>query len=579
MIINWGGYMENNLRKYLFKNRIIMAFFILLVPLSCFFSIKFALSFEPVINSAINKNLNMLKISAVWCGIYAILDCLFLLIVKYIRENILKETFVNLKNDLFTKILKFNTEAFNEFNTGTYISILDNDVKLLGDSYFNNILSLYSVIVSFIFSFITVFLLNYTITIILVMVAVSSIIIPKFFNKKLANLQEKYSENMKRYTSQIKDFFDGFQVIKSFNIQDKIIRSNAKLNEIREESGCEARKTVYIAGWISMLFSSAMYVITYVFGGYFAITGAISVGLVISLSQLIGGVVAPLEQVPAILAEINSTLKIRNRLEQIINKEVHEEKGQDLRDLPLEVLINNISFNYKNSEVMTLKNINMKFKEGKRYAIVGESGSGKSTIAKLLLNFYKYNNGEIKINDIEISKIDSSSLYKSIGYIHQNIFLFDDTLKNNITLYKDYSDEEVMEVIEASGLSEFIKRLPKGLNTNVGENGSVFSGGERQRIGIARALICKAKFLILDEATSSLDNITTNEINNSVLSLKDTSTIVITHQLSYNLLSKCDYIYVMKNGRIIEEGSLEELIDNKLYFYNLYNVNEKYNIG
>lgn len=571
--------MENNLRKYLFKNKIMMAFFILLVPLSCFFSIKFALSFEPVINSAINKNLNMLKISAMWCGIYAILDCVFLLIVKYIRENILKETFVNLKNDLFTKILKFNTEAFNEFNTGTYISILDNDVKLLGDSYYNNILSLYNVIVSFIFSFITVFFLNYTITIILIMVAVFSIIIPKFFDKKLANLQEKYSENMKRYTSQIKDFFDGFQVIKSFNIQDKIIRSNAKLNKIREESGCEARKTVYLAGWISMLFSSAMYVITYVIGGYFAITGAISVGLVISLSQLIGGVVAPLEQVPAILAEINSTLKIRAKLEKIINKEVREEKGQDLSDLLLEVLIKNISFNYKNSEVMALNNINMKFKEGKRYAIVGESGSGKSTIAKLLLNFYKYNNGEIKINDIEISKIDSSSLYKSIGYIHQNIFLFDDTLKNNITLYKDYSYEEIMDAIEASGLSEFIKRLPKGLNTNVGENGIIFSGGERQRIGIARALICKAKFLILDEATSSLDNITANEINNSVLSLQDTSTIVITHQLSYNLLSKCDYIYVMKNGRIIEEGNFEELIDNKLYFYNLYNVNEKYNIG
>lgn len=571
--------MENHIRKYLFENKVMMAFFIFLVPLSCFFSIKFALSFEPIINSAIDRNLNMLKISAIWCGIYAILDCVFLLIVKYIGENILKETFVNLKNQLFTKIIKMNAEAFNEFNTGTYISILDNDVKLLGDSYFNNILSLYNVIVSFIFSFITVFFLNYTITIILIIVAIFSIIIPKFFNKKLVNLQEKYSENMKKYTSQIKDFFEGFQVIKSFNIQDKIIRNNEKLNKIREESGCEARKTVYLAGWISMLFSSAMYVITYVIGGYFAITGAISVGLVISLSQLIGGVVAPLEQVPAILAEINSTLKIRAKLEKIIDKDVREEKGEDLNDLPLEVLIKDISFNYKNSEVKVLSNINMKFKEGKRYAIVGESGSGKSTISKLLLNFYKYNNGEITINDIEISKIHSSSLYKSIGYIHQNIFLFDDTLKNNITLYKDYSDEEVMGVIEASGLSEFIKRLPKGLNTNVGENGSIFSGGERQRIGIARALICKAKFLILDEATSSLDNITANEINNSVLSLKDTTTIVITHQLSYNLLNKCDYIYVMKNGRVIEEGSFEELLDNKLYFYNLYNVNEKYSIG
>lgn len=565
------------MKKYLLKNRTMMLLFIVAVPLSCYFSIKFALSFEPIINSAIDKNFNMLKIAAMWFSIYAILDCIFLLIVKYIRENILKETYINIKKDLFSKIIKMNIETFNEDNTGSYISILDNDVKLLGDSYFSSVLSIYSVIMSFIFSFVTVSLLNYIITILLIIVAICSIIIPKFLNKKLANLQDKYSESMKKYTSQIKDFFEGFQVIKSFNVQDKVIRSHNQYNEIREQSGCDSRKTVYLAGWISMLFSSIMYVITYIAGGYFAIIGAMSVGLVISLSQLIGGVVAPLEQLPSILAEIHSTLKIRNKLQEIITMKSVEEKGRVLDKLPSEISMKNISFSYNNSDIKAISDISLNFKEYKKYAIVGESGSGKSTIAKLLLNFYKCNSGEIKFDDTEISKIDSSYLYKSIAYIHQNIFIFDDTLKNNIALYNDYKDEDIMRVIELSGLSEFVKRLSNGIYTNIGENGNICSGGERQRIGIARALICRSKFLILDEATSSLDNITASQITNSVLTLKDTSSIVITHQLNYNLLSKCDYIYVMKNGRVIEEGKLDQLIDNKLYFYNLYNVDEKFN--
>lgn len=519
----------------------------------------------------------MLKISAIWCGIYATLDCVFLLIVKYIRENILKEAYIGIKNDLFSNIIKVDVDTFNSENTGSYISTLDNDVKLLGDSYFSNILSIYIVVMSFIFSLVTVFFINYTITIILIIVAIFSIIIPKFLNNKLANLQEEYSESMKKYTSQIKDFFEGFQVIKSFNIEDKVIRSHDKYNSIREEKGCNSRKTVYLAGWISMLFSSMMYVTTYVAGGYFAITGVMSVGLVISLSQLIGGVVAPLEQVPAILAEINSTLKIQNKLKEIIKIKTNKEYGKALDKSPSEIIMKNVSFSYNNSESKAINDVSLIFKENKRYAIVGESGSGKSTIAKLLLNFYKCDSGSINFDDLEISQIDSKSLYRNIGYIHQNVFIFDDTLKNNITLYKDYKDEDINKAIELSGLSEFVKRLPNGINTNIGESGDTCSGGERQRIGIARALICKSKFLILDEATSSLDNITTNKIINSVLSLEGTSSIVITHQLNYELLSKYNHIYVMKNGQVIEEGKLHALLENKSYFYSLYNVNEKYN--
>ena len=561
------------MNKYLFKNKIKIIFFIISVPIACLFSIKFALSLEPIINSVINKDFNMLKTASLWCGIYGLLDCIMILVVKYIRENLLKEAFINLKNDLFSNIIKMNIENFNKNNTGNYMSILDNDINLLSNSYFDNWLSMYRVSVGFIFSFITVCFLNYIITIVLIFVAVCSIIIPKIFNKKLGVIQDEYSEKMKFYTLKIKDFFEGFQVVKSFNIQEKVINSHERYNISREEAGCRARIAIYSVGWISMLFSTIMYISTYVIGGYFSVKGIISVGLVVSLTQLIGGVVAPLEQLPAILSEISSTVKVRSKLEEILKSQEHYNEGIIPNKLPSEITLNNISFSYNNLDNNVLNELNLKFEEGKKYAIVGESGSGKSTVAKLLLNFYKCSEGQVKIDNEDISNIDSTYLYHSISYIHQNVFLFDDSLRENITLYKEYDENEILRAIELSGLSQLVKKLPNGINTKVGENGSLFSGGERQRIGIARALICKSKFLILDEATSSLDNITGLQIYNSVLSLTDTSSIIITHQLNANVLSKCDCIYVMKNGSVIEEGTLEELLEKKEYFYSLYSVN------
>lgn len=561
------------MNKYLFKNKVVSILFFLSVPLSCLFSIKFALSFEPIINSAISKDFGALKIASILCCIYGLLDCIMILVEKYLTENLLKEALINIKNDLFSNIIKMDIESFNKNNTGNYISILDNDMNLLSKSYFENYLSIYSVIMSFIFSFVTVFFLNYTITIILIVVAICSIIIPKFFKKGLSIVQEEYSDRMKGYTSQIKDFFEGFQVIKSFNIQENVVNSHKSYNEAREKTGCKARILVYSAGWISMIFSITMYIATYIVGGYFSIKGIISVGLVVSLSQLIGGVVAPLEQLPSILSEINSTVKIRERLKLILESKADYIKGIIPEKLPSEIVLSNVTFSYSGSDNNAVSNLNLKFKDNKKYAIVGESGSGKSTIAKLLLNFYRCNKGKVEIDNEDISNIDSSYLYQSVGYIHQNVFLFDDTLRENITLYKEYSDEEILKAINLAGLAEFVENLPNGINTKVGENGNLFSGGEKQRIGIARALICKSKFLILDEATSSLDNITSAQINNTVLNLSNNSTILITHQLNENILGKCDYIYVMKNGRVVEEGSLKQLLDKKEYFYSLYNVN------
>ena len=557
--------------KYILKNKLVLTFFLLSIPMSVLFSIKFALSFQPIIDAAANKNSSLLISSALWCGAYAILNCAFLLIIKILKENILRNCSILLKSDLFNNIINRNMENFNSENSSNYISLLNNDVKIIINDYFENILELYNIVISFIFSIITVCLVNYIVTIILIVIAICSVLIPKCFENSLAKLQDNYSTSMKRYLSQIKDFFEGFQLIKSFNLQQKVITSHKKYNLNAENLRCKTNKKIYFTGWIPMFFSSIMYVITFILGGYLIIIGSISIGYVVSLSQLIGGVVAPIEQLPSILASINSTSKVKTKLQKILT--VHKiNNNSEITNLNIsDISFENVSFSYKNSNTKALNDNNINFEANKNYAIVGESGSGKSTIAKLILQFYKCNEGTVNYNNY--STISLESLYHSISYIHQYTFLFDDTLKNNITLYKNYTDTEIENAIKLSGLSKLIEKLPDGIESKIGENGSILSGGERQRISIARALISRSHFLILDEAVSSLDNITAKNIMDNIFELNNITLIIITHRLDFNVLNKCDYIYVMKDGYVSEKGTFNSLINKHDYFFNLYNLN------
>ena len=223
-------------------------------------------------------------------------------------------------------------------------------------------------------------------------------------------------------------------------------------------------------------------------------------------------------------------------------------------------------------ERKALDNINITFDKNKKYAIVGESGSGKSTLIKLLMRYYNDYEGKISIDNLNIKNIYSSDLYKNISMIQQNIFMFDDSIKENIRLYSNHDDKDILDACKRSGLDKLLNKLPNGINSLVGENGNKLSGGEKQRIAIARALINNTQILILDESTSALDNETAYNLENSLLNLENLTLITVTHKLIKNILNRYDEIIVMKNGKIIEKGNFEDLINIKGYFYSLYTI-------
>lgn len=493
----------------------------------------------------------------------------------YVMSSYIKNTVNYLRTDIFSKIINKDIKDFALDNSGKYISILYNDLKIIEDSLLNNIFQVISSFISFTISIIFLFSISPTIVIFISIFGTLGFVIPNALSKKLVVERNNFSNNLENITSVTKDLFSGFEVIKGFNIAHKInpVFKNSSTAVESSKKKCSILESI-IKGF-SLSFSVTIYLGVLILGGYLMNKGEISVGTAIIIIQLSTHIVGPVKTSISLINQIKSVSLIVDKIDEILC-----DSSEEIEDLSLEIFeksieIKNLNFSYSD-ERQALNNINLTFEKNKKYAIVGESGSGKSTLTKLLMRYYKNYNGEILIDNKNLQKILSHDLYKNISMIQQNVFMFDDSIKENIKLYADYSDDEILEVCGRSGLSNLISILPNGINSLVGENGNKLSGGEKQRIAIARSLINDTKILILDESTSALDNETAYNLETSLLSINDLTLVVVTHKLIKNILLSYDEIIVMKDGMIIEKGSFNDLIELKGYFYSLYYLqNEK----
>lgn len=506
-----------------------------------------------------------------------ILASIFLIILLFVTEYIdgyvmssyIKNTVNYLRCDIFTKILNKDMKDFSLDNSGKYISILYNDIKIIEDSLLNNIFLVISSFISFIISLLFLFSISPSIVIFIVIFGILGFVIPNALSKKLIIEKNNYSHNLEEITSVTKDLFSGFEVIKGFNIGSKIntIFKNSSNTVESTKKKCSILESI-IKGF-SLSFSVTVYLGVLILGGYLMYKGEISVGTAIIIIQLSTHIVGPVKTSISLINQIKSVSLIADKIDEILYDSCEDIEEVSLPKFENSIEIKNLDFSYTNDR-KALNNINLTFEKNKKYAIVGESGCGKSTLIKLLMRYYKDYNGDILIDNKDIHKIFSNDLYKNMSMIQQNVFMFDDSIKENIKLFANYSDEEVLSICDRSGLSNLISRLPDGINSLVGENGNRLSGGEKQRIAIARSLINNTKILILDESTSALDNETAYNLESSLLSINDLTLIVVTHKLIKNILLNYDEIIVMKDGMVIEKGSFDYLISLKGYFYSLY---------
>ena len=502
-----------------------------------------------------------------------------LIIVMFLTEYIdglvmssyIKNTVNYLRTDIFSKIINKDIKDFSLDNSGKYISILYNDLKIIEDNFFNNLFQVISCFISFIISLVVLFSISPTIVIFISIFGVLGFIIPNALSKKLVIQKNEYSQNLEQVTSITKDLFSGFEVIKGFNISNKI-------NEIFKtaSTNVETSKKKYsilegIIRGFSLSFSVTIYLGVLLLGGYLMYKKSITVGTAIIIIQLSTHIVGPVKLSISLINQIRSVAMIADKIEEILEDTHDDFENTKLENFSKSICIENLNFSYT-EERKALDNINITFDKNKKYAIVGESGSGKSTLIKLLMRYYNDYEGKISIDNLNIKNIYSSDLYKNISMIQQNIFMFDDSIKENIRLYSNHDDKDILDACKRSGLDKLLNKLPNGINSLVGENGNKLSGGEKQRIAIARALINNTQILILDESTSALDNETAYNLENSLLNLENLTLITVTHKLIKNILNRYDEIIVMKNGKIIEKGNFEDLINIKGHFYSLYTI-------
>ena len=308
-------------------------------------------------------------------------------------------------------------------------------------------------------------------------------------------------------------------------------------------------------------------VLQYIAGAYLITKGHVTLAAAMGALNLGNRVNNQFREAMSAIVAVRGTKGIQEKINKMLatgdGKRTETVFDKNLGDIRVE----NISFSYDNSSKV-LEDVNFRFEQGKKYAIVGGSGSGKSTLVKLLMQYYDNYEGAIYCDTENITSVDRSILYSKMAMIHQKVFLFDDTIKNNITMFQEYDSATLQDVIQKSGLNCIVEE--RGLDYQLGDGGNKLSGGEQQRIAIARALLKRTNVLILDEATASLDNQVGTQIENTVLEQDNLTAIVVTHKLLETLLKKYDCIVVMHKGRIVESGTFKELLERKDMFYSLF---------
>lgn len=559
------------MKKYLFKNKIWFWAYAITMVINAIVITYSAFLIERIVNCATNTEVALLERQVIFSIIYIFA----LFVIEYIRRTCraiyLKQSVFDLKKDLFNNLINQDLITFSKENSAKYISILNNDVKMVEDNYFDNIFVIIRSITMLATAVIFMICINIYVGILAILLSLLPILIPMIFGKKLSKLKNEYSKALEIYNIKIKDIFTGFEVIKSFNIEKNIKENHIKINANTEEKKYKSYYAEGVLNAISNSVACSIVVIIFIVSVYFVVKGMITFSLMVAVTQLSGNITSPIFSMIEAFNKAKAVDDINDKLINMMYKNNQEDNGIEIDEFNNKIEIKNLTYSFDDNRNI-LEDINLELYRGKKYAIVGGSGSGKSTLIKLILGYYDNYNGNIYIDGIDNRKIRRKSIFRICSIIHQNVFMFDDTVKNNITLYNNYSEKIVYDSIKKAGLNILISKLDRGINAQINENGNNFSGGEKQRIAIARAFVKGSNIVVLDEATSSLDNETAYNIEDSLLNIKDITCLVVTHRYNSEILRRYDNIIVVKDGRLYETGSFDELMNKKDYFYSLYNI-------
>lgn len=497
--------------------------------------------------------------------------CAVLFLLKYASEpRFIARAMRQYKELAFQKLTEKSIASFRDESTAAYLSALTNDAASVEADYLAQQLAVITKAVTFFGALFMMLWYSPLLTAIAVGVTALPLAASLLTGGRLQAAEKQVSERNRDFTAALSDCLSGFAVVKTFKAEREIFRLFAESNRALEQEKFSRRRLKVLIGMIGAVTGLVAQLGVFLAGAWLALSGSgLTAGTVILFVNLMNFMIGPVSELPALLAGRRAALGLIGKLADALEKDGSAGGSRTLSRLEHGIELRDVSFGYEEGKDV-LRNVSARFEAGRAYAIVGGSGSGKSTLLNLLLAENAGYRGSVLLDGTELRELSPEALYGLMSVIQQNVFVFNASIRDNVSMFREFPQEALDEAIRRAHLRELLDA--RGADYLCGENGKGLSGGEKQRVSIARSLLKKSSVLLVDEATAALDVQTAHQVSSDILDLTGMTRIVVTHSLEEALLRRYDGIFVLKNGTLAESGSFDELMQRKGYFYALFTV-------
>jgi len=509
-------------------------------------SLLMNMSFVLILGSIERGDINYFIKVMIMAICFSVLGSLLFITSRFMRISFMRDTILDVRLRAFDRIINYSYKEFNKRSKDVYISNLINDINIFEQNFF---LKLINVIYSggyYIVSLIILAFIDFKFTIGIFTVSVLVFFISKAFQNKTVKLQEDVSESNEKFTTNVSNTFNGLEILKLKRVEDKFLYNTLKSIDKVERK--KLHYTVFTEGQSGFInyfgFLIMMGILVYAINSFMQ---GVSFTKILFLVQLSNGCIWPIVRIIPLFNELKASAKIYEKITG--NGEETTTDNNRSKDFVFNstIEVKDLKFDYDGKEIF--KGATFTIEKGKKYLIKGPSGAGKSTLIKLLSMAIEDYEGTIMVDGVDYRNIKEESMNNNISFVYQDVFLFEDTIYNNITLFKEIPESKVLKACEGAGLMELIEEKENGLNEMLLENGKNLSGGQRQRISIARALVRDVDLLFIDEATSNLNEELGRLIENTILSL-DATVVAISHRYYEGITEKYDYVLEIKDGLV-----------------------------
>ncbi len=530
------------MKKYIKSNWKSLSLAITFSVLASIFAVRVQFLKGDVLDYALLRKFYSTLRYGLYLGVFIVLELGFFYFYDRNRGRFAVDSMKEVRLDYFKSLLVKDYPSFLKKKQGEYIAQYTNEIEIIENQYFGAIPMLAEIIIKIIVVSISLFILDYRIAMVTLVLLTMPLYVPKLVEKKLQNAQIEFVKQFENHIKSITDWLNGFEIIKNFSIERNIKEKFIESNHITMEKNLKKRQMGYLTRTISAMLSYFSHFIILIFAAYLVLSGDFSAGDFFIAVGMIDQLSYPIISLSYFIQDLVSVKPVNKSILEFINqKPVRHGTIDILKKDFKEVLFKDISFGYEDNENI-IKNLTMKFLRGKQYLLKGVSGSGKTTSMNLLLDYYNPSGGTVKINDVPVNKI--KNLNEIITVMRQDAILFEDTLRNNITMYQEGSDEKVNSILSKVGLDRYANH--HSLDMLIHEGGTNLSGGEKRRVTLARSILRETPILILDEPLANLDEKNAKAIEAQLLSVKDRTIIIISHQFSSENIIKLDEVIEFK---------------------------------